>query len=92
MFKTLLGVGAAALILAVSGQASALSLTNRDASDHTLKITDSAGTSELVVAPEQTLSDLCQSGCQISLGEGEGMDFTGTETVAIQDGKLVISE
>jgi hypothetical protein len=88
-------VALAAAIIAsfLAGQAQALTLTNRDAVDQRLQISeggDETVTYEVVITAHQMLDELCQEGCTIALESGEQESFEGHEEVEIANGRFVI--
>jgi len=87
----------AALLLAVfaAGEASAITLTNRDKTDQRLTITeggDEAVTQEVTIAVNETLDGICLEGCTIALENGTQESFEGDEAVTIEDGLFSIDE
>ena len=81
--------------LLMAGHAEALTLTNRDAVDRRLQIseaTDEAVTYEVVISAHETLVDLCRVGCTIELESGELETFEGYEEVNIEEGSFVFPE
>lgn len=86
---------AAAIGLLWVGQSQALTLTNRDAVDQRLQISeggDEAVTYDVVISAYETLVELCQEGCTIALENGEQESFEGYEEVSIEEGSFVIPE
>ena len=86
---------AAASALFLTGQAHALTLTNRDAAEQRLQIVDideMPVTQDVVINANQTLDALCEEGCTIALENGEQGTFDGDEVVYIEDGRFVIAE
>jgi len=85
---------ASALAFILASSANAMTLTNRDASDVMLKITESgqSDSKDMTIAASETLDDLCANGCTITLQGGQQHDFKGDEDVSIQGGQFVISE
>lgn len=85
----------AALALLSAGQAQALTVTNRDAADQRLRITDGGDesvTQDVVIAADETLGNLCEDGCTILLGNGVQESFEGYESIYIENGRFVIAE
>jgi hypothetical protein len=90
-----IALAAATMALLLTGQAHALTLTNRGAVDQRLQISeggDEAATYEVVIAAYETLIELCQEGCTIALESGEQESFEGYEHIHIEDGRFVIAE
>jgi len=84
--KTIL---AALIFGAFAVQAHAASITNTDAQPHSLVVTEGGVTSDLVVGPGETVS-ACQSGCFITMPNGDRETLAGSETVEIVGGKAVL--
>jgi hypothetical protein len=90
MTKTaLVAIAAGGLLVAASAQA--LTLTNRDLSEHWLQIYEGEEGSTVLLQPGQTKESFCLSGCTIMLDEDE-VEFAGDENVAIERGTLVIND
>ena len=92
MLKTTLGLTAAAVVLATSVAAQALTLTNRDATEYTVRISEPENEDMLVIQPEESITDLCYSSCILKLEDGKGMSFNGDETVVIENGVFLLIE
>lgn len=75
--------------LAVSGAASAASLTNKDADSHTVVVTEGGVRNELAVAGGETVT-FCNGGCFLTLPNGDRAALAGPETVEIVNGQAVI--
>lgn len=88
--KMIMSVAGAALLAATSAQA--LTLTNRDATEHKLVLIEGDAQKDLILKPSETLQDLCESGCVIQLTNGEEYEFDGTEVVSIEDGIMYLEE
>lgn len=83
----------AALSLGMTGQASALTVTNYDMTKHTMKVTMSDGTTKQVtIETDETLTDVCPDGCTITLPNGQKGTYEGNESIFIEEGELFISE
>ena len=90
MFRqTLLG---AALVLFSSGVAYGLSLTNRDTLNQEVLVLETGDeeADNIVLGPGESLGDLCETGCTITLESGEEMNFQGSEVVSIENGHFVL--
>ncbi|MDX1402271.1 MAG: hypothetical protein R3245_10140 [Kiloniellales bacterium] len=88
-------LSAAILALLLAGDGMALTLTNWEAVDQRLQISeggDETVTYDIVISAHETLVELCQDGCTISLENGEQQSFEGSEEVSIEDGRFVILE
>ena len=96
MAKTsMVALAGAVLALTLASPAQAITLTNRDAADQTLQITeggDEAVTHDVVIAADEVLEGLCEEGCTIALENGEQQSFEGYEDVTIEDGQFLIAE
>lgn len=75
MYTKLMGPTVAAVILAASVSANALTITNRDSVDHTLTMTDLKSERMVTIKPRQSLKDACLSGCNITVDEGKPVHF-----------------
>lgn len=91
MPKTLPALAVAAAILAGSLPAYALTVTNLDKTAHTLAILEEDDEWSATIQPGETLRNLCVSRCSIALEPDEEADFEGSESVAIMDGRLIIT-
>lgn len=80
-----------ALLLAAP-EADALQLTNRDAADHKIAVTEKAGSREIVVKPAEVVEDLCAAGCTMKMTDGEEYEFDGNEVVSIEEGLMFLDE
>ena len=69
----------------VSGSAFAASAVNRDAETRTLIVTEGSSKSELAIASGQTV-DFCDSGCFVTMPNGDREALTGSESIEIIDG------
>jgi len=88
---TLLAAGAVTVLMTAT-QASALTLTNRDASMYNVSVTENDKTASIQVEPAQTLEGLCAEGCTIALENGATHEFDGSESVVIENGQISITE
>ena len=72
-------------------QAHSMTVTNTD--PDAAMVTIIVGDEEMMyeVAPGETLSDLCVSGCTAIFGNGEELSLTGRETVLIEQDKPTIN-
>ena len=82
---------AGALIL-VAGTAQAASITNRDTSEHYLQISDNEDSEaqEVVIAAEESMTDLCMKGCMIGVDGDDSIQVDGGDNLVIQDGVLSV--
>jgi len=91
MLKGLLSLTVAAVLIATSVSAQALTLINRDDTHHTFTIYEEDDEWSVTIQPDQTLTHLCRSGCSIALEHDEERDFDGREIVVIFDGRLLVA-
>lgn len=83
----------ATLIGAMSAtSAMALTVTNREAADHKIKVIEQNETKEHNVAAGKTLEGVCSAGCVVQLQNGDEYEFEGTEVVSIEDGYMFLDE
>ena len=80
------------IALAAAPRADALQVTNRDAADHKLAVTEKSGTQELTVKASQVLDGICKAGCTIKTQDGEEYEFDGNEVVSIEEGLMFLDE
>lgn len=78
--------------LLAAPQAHALQLTNRDAADHKIAITEKTSTQEITVKPSQVVEGLCAAGCTMKMSDGEEYEFDGNEVVSIEEGLMFLDE
>ena len=77
-------------ILSVSATfADAASLTNKDGGSQTIVITEKGVRSEFAIAAGETVTT-CESGCFLTLPNGDRAALSGTETVSIVNGGIVM--
>lgn len=82
MLKTLVATMA---LLAAAVSAQAASAVNLDQEPRTLIVTEGGSKSELALGAGETV-DFCQSGCFVTLPNGDIEALTGSETVEISGG------
>ncbi|WP_087587072.1 hypothetical protein [Nitratireductor soli] len=75
-----------AALLISGGVAMAASAVNRDSEPRTLVVTEGGSQSELVVGPSETV-EFCNSGCFVTLPNGDREVLTGSETIEISGGR-----
>lgn len=80
------------IALAAASRAEALQVTNRDATDHKIAVTEKSGTQDLVVKASQVLDGICTGGCTIKTQDGEEYEFDGNEVVSIEEGLMFLDE
>jgi hypothetical protein len=78
-------------VMAVS-PAHALKLTNRDATEQKMTISEDSATREQVLKPSETLDGICTAGCTIQMQDGEEYEFDGNEIVSIEEGLMFLDE
>jgi len=91
-FAVSAAAGVAAAMLLLAGTAFAGSLTNRDARSHEVTIIEGAASRVLVIEPEQTIKDLCESVCTVQMEDGSSIDVEAEDAVAIYEGDLAYEE
>jgi hypothetical protein len=88
--KSILALAAAAALTA--GTVHAASITNRDTSEHYLQISESEDSEgqEVVIAAEESISDICMKGCMIGVDGDDSIQVDGGDNLVIQDGVLSV--
>jgi hypothetical protein len=76
----------------VVSPAYALKLTNRDATEQKMTISENTASREAVLKPAETLDGICNGGCTIQMQDGEEYEFDGTEIVSIEEGLMFLDE
>jgi hypothetical protein len=74
---------AATTLIAAQGGALAASVTNLDAVEHVLVVTEGGTQTEIPIAPGQTI-EFCLEGCFVQMPNGDREALTGTETLEIE--------
>ena len=89
--KWLVILGSLFVVLAPQS-ATALRLTNRDLTGHTLIVTspDGGEKQELQASPSEVLDRICETGCTITMPDGQQYEFEGNEIVAIEEGLIFL--
>ena len=90
MLTRLIGLAAAAVLIATPVAATALTVTNQDKREHTLFILEEDDDWSATIQPGKTLRNLCSSPCSIAIGPKEELDLEGNEVVTIEDGRLIV--
>ncbi len=91
MTSTLVKMAGMALVLGTSMSfAHAASLENKDASTHTVTVTEEGVRNELAVASGEIIN-FCGSGCFITMPNGDRAALSGNESVQIVDGAAIIN-
>lgn len=81
--------GAALAAVLLASPALAMTITNRDASPHTVMIQKGEDESEHALDAGAVLEDACEEGCMVRLGEsGEDVAAQAEDQFVIQDGAL----
>jgi hypothetical protein len=70
----------------------ALKLTNRDATEQKMTISENTASREQVLKPSETLDGICSAGCTIQMQDGEEYEFDGNEIVSIEEGLMFLDE
>ncbi len=94
MRKPLAVVIAASAAVLAGAEVHALTMTNRDSTEHRLRVLEGQGDVETssVVVPAGGTVKICEDGCTVEMENGEVEVFDGTEIVEISDGTLLIQE
>ena len=87
--KWLVILGSLFVVLAHQS-ATALQLTNRDLTGHTLIVAspDGGEKQELQASPSEVMDRICETGCTITMPDGQQYKFEGNEVVAIEEGLI----
>ncbi|WP_336056710.1 hypothetical protein [Nitratireductor sp. CH_MIT9313-5] len=64
----------------------AASVVNRDEETHTLTVTEGGDQTRITVAKDETIQ-FCQSGCFVTMPNGDREVLTGSETIEIEQGR-----
>lgn len=91
MKKSLFVFAAAAGVL-ISGPLSAASLTNYDEASQVVVLTEQGNETTLTLEGNQTIEDVCLSGCVLKFANGEEYNLTGSEIVAIEDNQVYVDQ
>lgn len=89
----LIALAAAAALLATPVQAA--TLTNRSADEVVVQINeegDEIVSKQVTLAPDETVTDVCDQGCVMVLENGAQQSFEGDEIIYLEDGGFVIAE
>jgi hypothetical protein len=83
------------LLLVSGGEAlAAMSITNRDAYERTLQITEGSDNQviyNLLISADETIDGLCKKSCSVLLDNGIKQSFEGYEQVYIFNGRFTWS-
>jgi hypothetical protein len=80
-------IAAAVLLIAATDAAQAVKLTNRDAVDHKITVTEGDKKTPMTIKAGEEVS-LCDGGCSIEIESGEQFELSGTEIVSYEDNFL----
>jgi len=84
---------ASLLVAALAGTpALAVQLTNRDANEQKVTITEKSASREIVMKPSETLDGICNGGCTMQLAGGEEYVFDGNERLSIEENIIFLDE
>ena len=75
--------------VALTSVAAAITLTNSDAEQQTVVVTENGKRSEVALPPNVDIS-VCTKGCFISFPSGDMLPFKGSEKVVLESGKARI--
>lgn len=89
-----LRIGAGVLLAAmVAGSGvMALQVTNRDAGEHTIIITENHVSRELMLKPSEMVDNICSNGCAMQLKGGQEYVYEGPETISIEENLMFLDE
>lgn len=85
---TSLALGAVCILFALPAEA--LTISNSDAKPHTITVKSGTDSSEMTIAPQQSVQPACQSGCTIELENGDIYELKGEEEASIDTGALFL--
>ncbi|WP_018688371.1 hypothetical protein [Ahrensia kielensis] len=88
IIKTVFIAGSAIMVTAFA--ASAASIENKDSSAHTLSVTEDGVKNEIIIGANEIVT-ICQSGCFITMPNGDRAALSGGESVQIVDGAAIIN-
>lgn len=86
--KLILALG---IVLLSSTNVLAVELANKDNQAYTIKVTQGSETQEISLEPGAT-QEVCQANCQIEIDGIGSINATGTETLSIENGAIVVPE
>jgi len=78
--------------MAAASPAEALKLTNRDATEQKMTISENNGARDQILKPAETVDGVCSAGCTIKMQDGEEYEFDGNEIVSIEEGLMFLDE
>ncbi len=86
--KLILSTAVAVVLFA--GAASAVTITNRDASAHKLTVLEGETSKDVTIQPNQTITELCKESCGIRINDDEGNEYEVevNEVVSIEQGQM----
>jgi hypothetical protein len=85
---TSLALGAVCVLFALPAEA--LTISNVDPKPHTITVKSGSESTELTLAPAQSVQPACQSGCTIELENGDVYELKGGEEATIDTGALFV--
>ncbi len=88
MKKLIVALG---IVLLSSSSALAVDLTNKDSQPYQVKVTEGSNTKEISLEPGAT-EKVCSSTCQIDIDGIGSINASGTETLTIKNGAIVLPE
>lgn len=86
--KLILALG---IVLLSSTNVLAVELANKDNQAYTVKVTEGTQTQEISLEPGAT-QEVCKGQCQIDIDGIGSINATGTETLSIENGAIVVPE
>ena len=91
VMRLIVGIAAlGVLVLAGSGPALALTISNIDPKAHTVTVTAGSDSKDLTIEPAKDVDAHCASGCKVKLENGEEYELGGEESVSIEGGVIFI--
>ncbi|RIA56899.1 hypothetical protein [Dichotomicrobium thermohalophilum] len=92
--KSLAVVTTASLAVFAAAEVHALTVTNRDSTEHRLRVLEGQGDVETrrVVIPAGGTVRICEQACTIEMENGDIEVFDGDEVVEISDGAFLTQE
>lgn len=86
--KLILALG---IVLLSSTNVLAVELANKDNQAYAIKVTQGSETQEISLEPGAT-QEVCNANCQIEIDGVGSINATGTETLSIENGAIVVPE
>lgn len=87
--KLILALG---IVLLSSTNALAVELANKDSQAYTVKVTEEGSEPQEVSLEPGATQEVCNANCQIEIDGIGSVNATGTETISIENGAIVVPE